>query len=311
MHGTGLFITLSTLAGAGTVVLVAETGLDAPRLWSEVERNAVEVLTIVGDVFARPLVDALDREPTRWDLSSLRAITSSGVTWSPDAKAALLRHLPQATLIDSLGASEGIMTRTASKAGADIKPARLRRERPCPRARRGPWHAGRAGKWRRRARRGHRTDPDRLLQGRSEDRRHVPDRRRRSATRSRATTRPSTSTGRSSCSVAARRASTPAARRCTPKRWSSCSASTRRSPTASSSACPTSASARWSSPSSWLPTAPARSTRTTLEAWCRGRVSGYKRPRRFFVVTTLDRSPAGKADYARLRALATELVAAT
>ena len=39
-----------------------------------------------------------------------------------------------------------------------------------------------------------------------------------------------------------------------------------------------------------------------LEAWCRGRVSGYKRPRRFFVVTTLDRSPAGKADYARLRA---------
>ena len=58
-----------------------------PRsIWSEVERNAVQILTIVGDVFARPLLAALDAEPDRWDLSSLRAITSSGVTWSPEVK---------------------------------------------------------------------------------------------------------------------------------------------------------------------------------------------------------------------------------
>jgi acyl-CoA synthetase (AMP-forming)/AMP-acid ligase II len=125
MHGTGLFITLSTLAGAGTVVLVDEIGLDAELLWSEVERNRVEVLTIVGDVFARPLLDALDRAPKRWDLGCLRAMTSSGVTWSPEVKAGLLRHLPDTTLIDSLGASEGLMTRTESTAGADIKPARF------------------------------------------------------------------------------------------------------------------------------------------------------------------------------------------
>ena len=54
MHGTGLFIALSTLSGAGTVVLIDRIGLDAPLLWTEIERNAVEVLTIVGDVFARP-----------------------------------------------------------------------------------------------------------------------------------------------------------------------------------------------------------------------------------------------------------------
>jgi fatty-acyl-CoA synthase len=125
MHGTGLFIALSTLAGAGTVVLVDAPGLDADRLWREVERNDVAVLTIVGDVFARPLLTALDAAPDRYDLTSLRAITSSGVTWSPDVKAGLLRHLPGVTLIDSLGASEGLMSRSASTADAEIKPARF------------------------------------------------------------------------------------------------------------------------------------------------------------------------------------------
>jgi acyl-CoA synthetase (AMP-forming)/AMP-acid ligase II len=46
-----------------------------------------------------------------------------------------------------------------------------------------------------------------------------------------------------------------------------------------------------------------------LVEWCRPRMSGYKRPKRFFVVDTLDRSAAGKADYRRLRALAAELAA--
>jgi acyl-CoA synthetase (AMP-forming)/AMP-acid ligase II len=117
MHGTGLFITLSTLAGGGTVVLIDKIGMDAELIWTEVERNAVQILTIVGDVFARPLLAALDAAPTRWDLSSLRAITSSGVTWSPPVKRALLEHLPHVTMLDSLGASEGLMSRSAAKAG--------------------------------------------------------------------------------------------------------------------------------------------------------------------------------------------------
>jgi fatty-acyl-CoA synthase len=126
MHGTGLFITLSTLAGGGTVVLIDRMGLDPALIWGEVERNAVQILTIVGDVFALPLLTALDAEPDRWDLSSLRAITSSGVTWSPDVKRALLGHLPAVTMLDSLGASEGLMSRSAARSGdGEIAPARF------------------------------------------------------------------------------------------------------------------------------------------------------------------------------------------
>jgi fatty-acyl-CoA synthase len=126
MHGTGMFITLSTLSGGGTVVLLDRARLDATAVWSAIEREQVAVCTIVGDAFARPLLAALDAEPDRWDLSSLRAITSSGVTWSPETKRGLLSHLPRVTLIDSLGASEGIMTRTETRASDDIAPARFK-----------------------------------------------------------------------------------------------------------------------------------------------------------------------------------------
>ncbi len=125
MHGTGLFITLSTLAGGGTVVLLDTPRLDAALLWRAVETEAVQVLTIVGDAFARPLLAALDAEPGRWDLSSLSAITSSGVTWSPETKRGLLRHVPDALLIDSLGASEGIMTRSETRSDDEIRPGRF------------------------------------------------------------------------------------------------------------------------------------------------------------------------------------------
>ena len=45
-----------------------------------------------------------------------------------------------------------------------------------------------------------------------------------------------------------------------------------------------------------------------LVAWCRGRMSGYKRPKRFLEIPTLERSAAGKASYRRLRELAASLL---
>jgi 3-oxocholest-4-en-26-oate---CoA ligase len=126
MHGTGLFIALSTLSGGGTVVLLDTPRLDPAAVWGAIEREHVQVCTIVGDAFARPLLGALEAQPNRWDLSSLRAITSSGVTWSPETKRGLLARLPSVTLIDSLGASEGIMTRTETRASDDIAPARFK-----------------------------------------------------------------------------------------------------------------------------------------------------------------------------------------
>ena len=87
----------------------------------------MQVLTIVGDVFARPLLDALDAAPDRWDLTSLRAITSSGVLFSPEVKRGLLDAPARASrIVDSLGASEGLGPRQSARADdADITPARF------------------------------------------------------------------------------------------------------------------------------------------------------------------------------------------
>jgi fatty-acyl-CoA synthase len=126
MHGTGLFATIAALAGGATIVLVDQQGLDAEAIWDAVAREQVQTLTIVGDVFARPLLDALRAQPDRWDLSSLRAITSSGVLFSPDVKRGLLDQLSGLTIVDALGASEGLGPRQAARVGdAELPAARF------------------------------------------------------------------------------------------------------------------------------------------------------------------------------------------
>ena len=46
------------------------------------------------------------RNPSRWDISSLVYVMSSGVRWSDAVKEGFLRHHPSLTLIDTLGSSE-------------------------------------------------------------------------------------------------------------------------------------------------------------------------------------------------------------
>jgi 3-oxocholest-4-en-26-oate---CoA ligase len=69
----------------------------------------VDTVSIVGDVFALPLADALDRAAQAgraYDMSSLRRILSVGVTWSADVKRRLLAH-GDFVCRDMVAASEG------------------------------------------------------------------------------------------------------------------------------------------------------------------------------------------------------------
>jgi len=108
MHATGLVTALATMRQGGCLVTLEDRGFDPIELLDAVTGEQVVSLSIVGDVFARPVVDALDREPSRWDLSSLRAIFSSGVMWSEPVKQGLLKHKPSLLLFDSLGSSEAM-----------------------------------------------------------------------------------------------------------------------------------------------------------------------------------------------------------
>lgn len=108
MHGTGWFTANLYLTMGGSVVTLESRKLDVVELLDTIEREGVGALTIVGDAFAKPIVNALDAEPDRWDISSLVIISSSGVMWSEATKERLLHHNPNMLLVDSFSSSEAI-----------------------------------------------------------------------------------------------------------------------------------------------------------------------------------------------------------
>ena len=94
MHGTAHWFALGTLYTGGTVVLSPDRRLDPPRLWELIAREQVTFLVIVGDAFARPLVEALDTLDPSLDLSSLTVVLSGGAILSPSVKQLWVQKLP-------------------------------------------------------------------------------------------------------------------------------------------------------------------------------------------------------------------------
>lgn len=108
MHGTGQFTAQLALCGGGSNVLLPGRHFDVAELLDTIESKKVQAVTIVGDAFAKPILAALDAEPDRWDISSVFLMTSSGVMWSQESKAGLLRHNTNMMLIDAFSSSEAI-----------------------------------------------------------------------------------------------------------------------------------------------------------------------------------------------------------
>lgn len=124
MHGTGTFNALTCLMLGGSVTTLTGRHFDAVELLDTIDRSRINSVAIVGDAFAKPMLRALDAEPDRWDISSLRVVMTSGVMCSAESKAGLLRHNPRLIVVDSLGSSEALSmatsTTTADTLGQDI-----------------------------------------------------------------------------------------------------------------------------------------------------------------------------------------------
>ena len=124
MHGTAAFSAFAVLDSGGAVVLCEHTKFDPKELLDTVEAHNVTDLSIVGDAFAKPLLDALDAQPQRWDISSLKVILSSGVMWSAPVKDGLIKHAPNLLCVDTLGSSEAVgLARSISSSRGTAKTA--------------------------------------------------------------------------------------------------------------------------------------------------------------------------------------------
>ena len=117
MHGTGMWLGafLPLLLG-GTAITSRNLGFDADQMWTQVQETKTSNIVIVGDAFAKPMLDALDRavdQGNPYDLSSVKVIISSGVMWSQEVKNGLLKHHDM-QLMDTMGSTEGGMGSSVS-----------------------------------------------------------------------------------------------------------------------------------------------------------------------------------------------------
>jgi fatty-acyl-CoA synthase len=109
MHGAGHWMSFLTWLGGGTVFVQSVTDrLDPVDIWSLIEREQINFLLIVGDAFARPLLDELEHPShgAPYDLSSLNVLLSGGAPLSANLKDEFLGHLPTLMIVDGLGSSE-------------------------------------------------------------------------------------------------------------------------------------------------------------------------------------------------------------
>jgi acyl-CoA synthetase (AMP-forming)/AMP-acid ligase II len=108
MHGTGLLTAMGALLSGGTVITLEGETFDPEELLRAIELHRPMMMSIVGDSFARPILNALDAAPGKYDVSSIAMIVSSGVMWSVEVKRGLLEHMPGAILNDGFSSSEAL-----------------------------------------------------------------------------------------------------------------------------------------------------------------------------------------------------------
>ena len=124
MHGTAHWMAFGTLYSGGTVVIASDHHFAPDRLWRLIAQERVTFLVIVGDAFARPLIETLDRLAPSPDVAPLTVVLSGGAVLSPSVKAAWVERLPGTLLIDGFGASEtGGQGQSVSAAGGPIETA--------------------------------------------------------------------------------------------------------------------------------------------------------------------------------------------
>jgi acyl-CoA synthetase (AMP-forming)/AMP-acid ligase II len=102
IHGNAQWAALAGLFAGDTIVLLPR--FDAGQVWQAVQRHKVNVLVIIGDAMARPLIETYLAGD--YDAASLVAVSSSAALFSPVVKDTCVKTLPNVVFTDAIGASE-------------------------------------------------------------------------------------------------------------------------------------------------------------------------------------------------------------
>jgi fatty-acyl-CoA synthase len=110
MHGSGLYSVLAYMQMAGRAILMESRRFDAAEFCAVVQAERASNTILVGDAFGLPIADELERAAnagTPYDMSSLKIATTSGMMSSTSMKRRLMAAMPQLSIADAVGATEG------------------------------------------------------------------------------------------------------------------------------------------------------------------------------------------------------------
>lgn len=117
MHGAAMWASLISLYSGHTIVVNDQPHFDAEHIWDLVEQDGVNIISVVGDAMALPLVKALEAQPERWNLQQLMIVGNGGAVLSLQLQERLKALLPHILLANGMGSSE------TGQVGSGDKPA--------------------------------------------------------------------------------------------------------------------------------------------------------------------------------------------
>jgi acyl-CoA synthetase (AMP-forming)/AMP-acid ligase II len=115
IHGAAMVATLAALFMGDTCVLMPK--FDPNAIWTAVQQHKVNVLSIIGDAMARPLLDALAAGD--YDTSSLWSFNSTAALLSPSVREACAKALPSTYISEAIGSTETGFTGIAFRTGEE------------------------------------------------------------------------------------------------------------------------------------------------------------------------------------------------
>jgi acyl-CoA synthetase (AMP-forming)/AMP-acid ligase II len=106
MHGASWWYGCIMLLAGNKLVLNHERSLNGETVWSIVEAEKLNLVQIVGDAMAIPLLDTLKENEGRWDLSSVFNIGSGGAVFSEAKQQEFKKAFPNCFITNAFGSSE-------------------------------------------------------------------------------------------------------------------------------------------------------------------------------------------------------------
>jgi acyl-CoA synthetase (AMP-forming)/AMP-acid ligase II len=107
MHGAAQWTVWSMLlAGGRSLLTSSRPATDYAKVWRLISEQRANIVTIIGDAVARPLIDEYLAHRESYDVSSVYSISSGAVPFSEAGKAELAEVFPDVVINDGYGASE-------------------------------------------------------------------------------------------------------------------------------------------------------------------------------------------------------------